>query len=456
MKELTIEQKAKAYDKALERAKEFYILCKKCGAKDTVDFLEDNFPELCEPDDEKIRKTLLRWIQSNSYTNIAGMPIKNIIDWLEKQGEQKPIINVPTREVIISIWDLGNEWKELTNGSISTEYGTQLDYIQKHWHESEYYLREKQGEQKVPVIDFKAKDWYVSKVDGKIRNIYHSVDKVEPKFKVGDWIIDDKNRVGIIVRILDEHYIISFDGREVQISFEWEGKLFRKWSIKDAKDGDVLKEDSCTFIIERMKPDGTAIIHCCLFDDGDFDLDSTLGFDVDSTYPATKEQRDLLFQKMNEAGYEWDAEKKELKKIEQSKLTEFEDAVKDMMDDYRDAIDANDATTEEVKERAAYMLSLIPHKPADWSEEDERNLNCIMKIIKEKAFADYDVDENNNMLGIYGMLESWLKLLKQRYAWKPSDEQMECLLSEVTAWTKGCPKQKVLESLYNDLKKLKA
>ena len=28
--------------------------------------------------------------------------------------------------------------------------------------------------------------------------------------------------------------------------------------------------------------------------------------------PATKEQRDLLFQKMKEAGYEWDADKKEL------------------------------------------------------------------------------------------------------------------------------------------------
>lgn len=39
--------------------------------------------------------------------------------------------------------------------------------------------------------------------------------------------------------------------------------------------------------------------------------------------------------------------------------------------------------------------------------------------------------------------------------WKPTDEQMECLLSEVTAWTKGCHKQKVLESLYNDLKKLR-
>jgi len=39
--------------------------------------------------------------------------------------------------------------------------------------------------------------------------------------------------------------------------------------------------------------------------------------------------------------------------------------------------------------------------------------------------------------------------------WKPSDKQMDVLLSEVTAWTKGCPKQIVLESLYQDLKKLR-
>ena len=38
--------------------------------------------------------------------------------------------------------------------------------------------------------------------------------------------------------------------------------------------------------------------------------------------PATKEQRNLLFQKMREAGYEWDAEKKELIKIEQKACLE--------------------------------------------------------------------------------------------------------------------------------------
>lgn len=31
-------------------------------------------------------------------------------------------------------------------------------------------------------------------------------------------------------------------------------------------------------------------------------------------YPATKEQRDTFMKAMNDAGYEWDSEKKELKK----------------------------------------------------------------------------------------------------------------------------------------------
>ena len=58
-----------------------------------------------------------------------------------KIGENKPIMNVPSREVILAILDLGYEWKELTNGRISEKYCTQLEYIQKRW-------LEKQGEKK--------------------------------------------------------------------------------------------------------------------------------------------------------------------------------------------------------------------------------------------------------------------------------------------------------------------
>ena len=54
-----------------------------------------------------------------------------------------------------------------------------------------------------------------------------------------------------------------------------------------------------------------------------------------------------------------------------------------------------------------------------------------------------------------GVLLTYAKEEPVRYTWKPSDGQMQALLSEVTGWTKGCPKQIVLESLYNDLQKLK-
>lgn len=110
------------------------------------------FPELKESENEKIRQAIhiyLDWLDGRKDCQPKGdYTIKDMLAWLEKQGEQKSILNVPLREVILSIWDLGNEWKELTNGCISTEYGTQLDYIQKHWCESEYYLREKRSEQK--------------------------------------------------------------------------------------------------------------------------------------------------------------------------------------------------------------------------------------------------------------------------------------------------------------------
>ena len=90
---------------------------------------------------------------------------------------------------------------------------------------------------------------------------------------------------------------------------------------------------------------------------------------------------------------------KEPKKIEQSKLTEFEDVVKDMMDTYRDAIGDYETTTEEVKEQAAYMLSLIPLKPT--------------------------------------------------VGWKPIEEQMDALESAVSSL-----QSTALESLYRNLKKL--
>ena len=177
----------KAYNKALERAKKWYNAPNADKIPTYANrIIVELFPELKESEDKKIRGAIIDHLKDNNLIEWAA--------WLEKQGEEKPIMNVPTREVILAIWDLGNEWKELTNGDISTEYGTQLDYIQKHWHESEYYLREKQGEQKITTIDFNAKDWYVSNIDGKIHNINISSEKQGEKKPINPNAIKDLER----------------------------------------------------------------------------------------------------------------------------------------------------------------------------------------------------------------------------------------------------------------------
>ena len=81
MKELSIEEKAKAYDKTLERAKS---AIKECGNnKGRITMIEEIFPELKESDDERIRKDLCRAI----WTYIPTEEGEEYLLWLEKQGE---------------------------------------------------------------------------------------------------------------------------------------------------------------------------------------------------------------------------------------------------------------------------------------------------------------------------------------------------------------------------------
>jgi len=81
---MTESEKAKAYDEALDRAKD----CLKDGTitSTAIDYISTIFPELKESEDEKIRKALVRFHKST--IDIDGIKGANIIAWLEKQGEQ--------------------------------------------------------------------------------------------------------------------------------------------------------------------------------------------------------------------------------------------------------------------------------------------------------------------------------------------------------------------------------
>ncbi len=140
------------------------------------------------------------------------------------------------------------------------------------------------------------------------------IDMIEPKFHEGEWVV---NRFG------DVWHIDSFDGKSYQVSngdkhcyfpIERQGEM-HLWTIQDVKDGDVLAYPDGTIVIFKYRLDGLNsgiyMSHILLTTKIEISQSCAVSKDI---HPATKEQRDLLFQKMKEAGYEWNAEKKELKK----------------------------------------------------------------------------------------------------------------------------------------------
>ena len=150
------------------------------------------------------------------------------------------------------------------------------------------------------------------------------VDKIETRLKVGEWIINNDKRIPVLRQILEiEKYgYLTSTG---YISFDKVKTDYHLWTIQDAKDGDVLTTDLVHFMFKSNDSDDT-YMYCYYSVISDvFNVSDTAIVNSEYVHPATKEQRDLLFQKMKEAGYEWNAEKKELKKIEQASTWSAED-----------------------------------------------------------------------------------------------------------------------------------
>lgn len=69
------------------------------GFANICTFIGENCPELKESEDERIRKSCIHVLELQKHHHTATFAIEECIDWLEKQGEQKPI----KREEFISI-----------------------------------------------------------------------------------------------------------------------------------------------------------------------------------------------------------------------------------------------------------------------------------------------------------------------------------------------------------------
>lgn len=108
MKQLSIEEKAKRYDKAIEKAKKFYN-DKQVRVGMTPIELEEIFPEFKESEGEKIRKVLIGWINLEPSTSFNdtfdGFSKEQILAWIEKQGEHNPTWSEEDEEMLQGIWD---------------------------------------------------------------------------------------------------------------------------------------------------------------------------------------------------------------------------------------------------------------------------------------------------------------------------------------------------------------
>ena len=165
----------------------------------------------------------------------------------------------------------------------------------------------------------------------KIHNAYllerqdkqKSVNKVEPKFKVGDWIVFNGFTL-LINEVVQGYYrTISIDG--LHNSYDWNiDNMARLWTIKEAKSGDVLANDHHILILKEPVYDwytnGTPYsikAYCGIKPNGNFEIgkDNWSFCGTLHIHPATKEQHETLMKAMVDAGYTFDFETKELKKI---------------------------------------------------------------------------------------------------------------------------------------------
>jgi len=242
------------------------------------------------------------------------------------------------------------------------------------------YRHEKQGEQEEPQV-------YETE-DGEVITYSESegYKVVEPKFKEGDWIVTPANKVFQITSIEGTSY--KFDNE----SHYWEicycDEQCRLWTIQDAKDGDVLATPNYIYIFNSIYKEIETVAFYCLmkksdehFSFGDYKIQD----EILNSIPATKEQRDLLFKKMKEAGYEWDAEKKELMKIEQNmELTDFESALftafSDAWQQYLGGKEVNVAQW--AKEHSTELLEVERKEHVEWSEEDENRFSNLVWLIE--------------------------------------------------------------------------
>lgn len=143
--------------------------------------------------------------------------------------------------------------------------------------------------------------------------------KVEPKFKEGDWVVF--NGLTLYINEVVKGYYRTISKGGIPNSYDWDiDNAARLWTIEDAKDGDVLACNEELLLFKSYSAQNKRISLYCWYNGHTGNFHEKEVVDIllttrNKVYPASKEQCELFFQKIGQAGYEWDEDKKELIKL---------------------------------------------------------------------------------------------------------------------------------------------
>ena len=343
--------------------------------------LEDILPELRESEGERIRKEI---ISALKYANHKGVYDKHLA-WLEKQGNKSQ----------------GKSAQEAINEA-------KVDYANK-----------------VEPKDYSSIDPHFGK----------PIDKLKPKPHEGEWLCENEpNNYARFIQILEvvdvqgkERYRISRDlhNDEDVAECRFIKNNYHSFTIQDVKDGDVLSDGNTIFIFKDLLSDNSVVSYC------DYDTDSgesdafcplPMNLMCSKITPATKEQREQLEKAIADAGYIFNFEKKKLKKVEQKSAWSEDDErerkriiglLEGWLSTFKETCYAEDCECG-IDWLKSLKGRVQPQPKQEWSEKDEAYKIFAISAVEE--YYDKKIPYRKDLV-------DWLRSLKDRYAWKPSDEQ---------------------------------
>jgi hypothetical protein len=238
----TIEEKAKAYDEAIKRAKEFV-------SKDNVEVTEYIFPELAESEDERIRKEMIEILKKEAHdfpSSVIAEKSNSWIAWLEKQGEQKLEMKTPEESLGIDSETYNKIVDECVYGEQKPKFRVG-DTIKCKYDDRQFTIKSVDLDKGTYTYTQEGCGNDIDYADEEFELVEQKpADKVEPRFKVGDKIYlkpehrmpdDDTpiaNTVFEIRAIDDKHY--KFDGSYIFIEDQDKYELVeqkQEWSEED-------------------------------------------------------------------------------------------------------------------------------------------------------------------------------------------------------------------------------